>query len=168
MPNLDPSDPLVIGWREWLSLPELGITRIKAKIDTGARSSALHAFDIETFKRDGADFVRFWVHPDQRSRQGRVCAEAKLLDVRNIRNSGGQVQSRPLIQTIVMLGKRRWPIELSLTSRDEMGFRMLLGRQAVRHRFLVDSGKSYIQSSKRLLKRQTKVDSISEEVRSQP
>lgn len=141
-----------IGWREWLSLPDLNITGIKAKIDTGARSSALHAFDIEFFKRQDLDFVRFKVHPYQFNDADTIVAEAELLDIRNVRNSGGQSQSRPVIKTHVMLEGKRWPIELTLTNRDVMGFRMLLGRQAVRRRFLVDSGRSYLRSSKRTRK----------------
>ena len=136
-----------IGWREKVSLPDLGISSVKAKIDTGARSSALHAFDIELFKKDDVDFVRFKVHPVQRSRKKVVVAEAPLVDVREVRNSGGRAQSRPVILTTISLGGQQWPIELTLTNRKKMGFRMLLGRQGVRDRFLVDSGRSYVQSS---------------------
>ena len=137
----------MIGWREWLYLPDLEIASIKAKIDTGARSSALHAFDIKIFERQGRDLVRFKVHPHQHNDTDAIAAEAELLDIRDIRNSGGQEQFRPVIKTTVVLGEQRWPIELTLTNRDLMGFRMLLGRQAVRDRFLVNSGKSYLQSS---------------------
>jgi len=134
----------VIGWREWLALPDLGIPEIKAKIDSGARSSALHAFDVERFRRDGKAMVRFRVHPYQRdSRRGRV-AEAELLDERSVRNSGGHVERRPVIVTTAALGGRGFSIELTLTNRDEMGFRMLLGRQALRRRFLVDVGGSFL------------------------
>jgi hypothetical protein len=140
-------DSPVIGWREWLALPQLGIHQIKAKIDTGARSSALHAFDIETFTRQGKTWVRFNIHPHQHNNTDILTAEAELLDTRPVKNSGGQAQTRPVIQTSVALGGQQWPIELTLTSRDAMGFRMLLGRQAVRQRFLVDAGKSYVQSS---------------------
>ncbi|NEP62554.1 MAG: ATP-dependent zinc protease [Symploca sp. SIO2G7] len=141
-----------IGWREWISLPDLGMAGIKAKIDTGARSSTLHAFDIEVFKLNDSNFVRFKVCPYQFNDTDIVTAEAELLDIRNIRNSGGQSQSRPVIKTSVMLGEQLWPIELTLTNRDVMGFRMLLGRQAVRRRFLVDSGRSYLRSSRRTRK----------------
>ena len=137
----------IIGWREKVTLPKLDISTVKAKIDTGARSSALHAFDIELFKRGEVEFVRFKVHPVQRSRKKVVVAEAPLLEIREVRNSGGKAESRPVISTVVALGGKEWPIELTLTNRKQMGFRMLLGRQAVRRRFLVDSGKSYIQSS---------------------
>lgn len=139
----------VIGWREWVALPDLGIAGIKAKIDTGARSSAIHAFEVETFQEQGQCLVRFKVHPLQRDSLFAVAAMAPLADQRLIRNSGGQTQLRALIETSLKIGDQIWPIELSLTNRDVMGFRLLLGRQAIRHRFLVDSGRSYLQSSKR-------------------
>jgi hypothetical protein len=145
--TIEDTDLPIIGWRERLALPSLGITQIKAKIDTGARSSALHAFDIEPFTRQGRDWVRFKVHPHQHNNKDTILAEAELLDTRAVKNSGGQAQIRSVIQTSVVLGGQHWPIELTLTSRDAMGFRMLLGRQAVRQRFLVDAGKSYVQSS---------------------
>lgn len=147
----------IIGWRERVALPNLGISQIKAKIDTGARSSALHAFDVETFSRDGKTMVRFKVHPDQRNTHRTVSTEAELIDQRQVRNSGGHAQLRPVIQTMVELNGERWLIELTLTNRDVMGFRMLLGRQAVRKRFLVDAGRSFVQSStgKRKLKKMT-------------
>lgn len=147
----------IIGWRERVALPNLGISQIKAKIDTGARSSALHAFDVETFSRDGKTRVRFKVHPYQRDNHRTVCAEAELIDQRQVRNSGGHAQLRPVIQTMVELNGERWLIELTLTNRDVMGFRMLLGRQAVRKRFLVDAGRSFVQSStgKRKVKQTT-------------
>lgn len=139
---------LVIGWREWVSLPDLGIVNVKAKIDTGARSSAIHAFDIHTFCKEGKDMVRFSVHPYQRDSIRTVTAQAELLDQRHVRNSGGHAELRLVILTAVELQGNRWPIELTLTNRDVMGFRMLLGRQAVRQRFLVDPGNSYLLSAK--------------------
>lgn len=140
-------EPLpVIGWREQLALPELGIPEVKAKIDTGARSSALHVFDLEAFQEDGRMRVRFKVHPYQRDTDRTVLAQAELIDQRAVRNSGGYAQLRPVIQTLVELGEFAFPIELTLTNRDKMGFRMLLGRQAVRRRFLVDAGQSFLQS----------------------
>ncbi|NJL83286.1 MAG: ATP-dependent zinc protease [Chloroflexaceae bacterium] len=146
-PALGSEAPLtVIGWRESVALPELGIDDIKAKIDTGARSSALHAINIEQFQQDGRDMLRFQVHPYQRDCQHIVIAAAPLLEYREIRNSGGQTQCRPVIETPVRLGEKQWLIELTLTNRDVMGFRLLLGRQAVRQRFLVDAGKSFLQS----------------------
>ncbi|WP_159783767.1 ATP-dependent zinc protease family protein [Sodalinema gerasimenkoae] len=134
-----------IGWREWLTLPELGIRQIKAKIDTGARSSALHAYDIKEISPKGdRPRICFKVHPQQRDTIIVVTAEADVLDRREVRNSGGKAELRYVILTPVQLGQQQWPIELTLTNRDVMGFRMLLGRQAVRGRFLVDPGHSYL------------------------
>ena len=134
----------IIGWREWVALPDLGVPAIKAKIDTGARSSALHAFDLDRFERNGIPMVRFQAHPVQRNDDYIVTAEAILLEDRLVRNSGGQAEIRPVIETLVRVGGTVWAIELTLTNRDEMGFRMLLGRQAVRRRYLVDPGRSYL------------------------
>jgi hypothetical protein len=136
----------LIGWREILHLPDLNISNIKAKIDTGARSSALHAFDLHFFERDSTKMVRFKVHPYQKNSHTTVATEAILLEHRQVRNSGGHAQIRPVIKTMVHLGEFSWPIELTLTNRDVMGFRMLLGRQAVSKRFLVHAGHSFIQS----------------------
>lgn len=138
--------PAIIGWREWVALPALGVSALKAKVDTGARSSALHAFEVERFEgADGRAMVRFQAHPLQRNDDYRVIAEAPLLEERLVRNSGGQAELRPVIETVVQVGDALWAIELTLTNRDEMGFRMLLGRQAVRRRYLVDPGRSYLQ-----------------------
>ena len=142
------SELATIGWREWLALPELGIRAVKAKIDTGARSSALHAFDIELFNRGGEPMVRFRVHPWQRSTDETVASEAPLVGERLVRNSGGIESLRPVIVKPVELLGRRWPIEVTLTSRDYMGFRMLLGREAVRRRFLIDPGRSYLSGKR--------------------
>ena len=134
---------LVIGWREWLALPDLSIRRVKAKIDTGARSSSLHAFDIRPFTRDGKDMVSFRVHPLQRNSRRTVACEAEILEYRQVKSSTGHAQRRPVIVTTVRALGVSWPIELTLANRDEMGFRMLLGREAVRGRFLIDAGQSF-------------------------
>lgn len=134
---------LVVGWREWVGLPDLGIERIKAKVDTGARSSSLHAFDLQEVERDGAKWVRFKVHPVQRSNDRAVQVEAEVLDFRSVRSSSGKATLRPVIVTNIELLGSTWPVELTLANRDAMGFRMLLGRQAFRRRFLVDGGNSY-------------------------
>ena len=133
-----------IGWREWLALPGLGVERIKAKIDTGARSSTLHAFDVEHFERDGCPWVRFQVHPRQRDTTESLPCEAELVDERLVRSSVGQQQLRPVVRTEVHLMGQTWPIEVTLTRRDVMGFRMLIGRQALRGRFVVDPGRSFV------------------------
>lgn len=137
-----------IGWREWLALPELGIPWIKVKVDTGARTSALHAFKLRNFHREGQLWVRFDVHPEQRSSR-HVTVEARVVDERQVRPSTGLAQLRPVIETPVRLGGQTWPVEITLVRRDMMGFRMLLGRQAVRNRWLVDPGRSYLAGPRR-------------------
>ena len=133
-----------MGWREWVGLPQLDIEWIKVKVDTGARSSTLHAVDVRHFERDGAPWVRFDVHPYQRDGVTTSHCEAPLIDERQVRSSVGQTQRRPVIETVIRSGAREWPVELTLTNRDAMGFRMLLGRQAVRHHYMVDPGRSYV------------------------
>lgn len=140
----------VIGWREWIKLPQLGDFFIKAKIDSGARSSALHAQNIEEFKRNGSRWLKFEICPNQRRTDVIIQAEAELLDYRSVRSSSGKASVRPVIITEVELLGERWPIEITLTSRDEMGFRMLLGREAFRNRFLIDAGKSYYGGRKNI------------------
>ena len=136
----------VVGWREWLALPQLQVERIKVKIDTGARSSSLHAFDLEEFQRGNTKWLRFCIHPFQHSISERILAEAPLVEYRLVRSSSGHLADRPVIVTPIRLGAYEWPIELTLSTRDEMGFRMLLGRQAVRNRFFVHSGGSFLLS----------------------
>ncbi len=136
--------PRVIGWREWLAFPDLGIEYIKAKIDTGARTSALHAFDLERLEIDGRPWVRFRVHPIQGDSQTTVEVTAALAGERRVKPSNGQSALRPVIRTPVILGRHHWPIEMTLVNRDVMGFRMLLGRRAIRHRFVVDPSRSYL------------------------
>ena len=139
-----PKEPLKIGWREWVALPELDVRAIKAKIDTGARTSALHAYHIEPFRRAGALWLRFELHPMQRSEAMKVVCEARAADERMVRNSGGGVERRYVIRTSLRLGEEVWPIELALTNRDQMGFRMLLGRTALQGRALIEPGRSYL------------------------
>lgn len=135
----------LIGWREWVHLPDLlDGGWIKAKVDTGARTSALHAWDVERFERDGAPWVRFSVHPRQHDDDHVVQAEAALVEEREVRSSNGDVELRPVVRTTLALGDRRHDIELTLTKRDQMGFRMLLGRTGMARRLLVDPGSSYL------------------------
>ncbi|MDJ0509668.1 MAG: ATP-dependent zinc protease [Crocosphaera sp.] len=147
---------LIIGWREWLDLPDLDITGIKAKIDTGARSSALHAFDIKEMDKNGKKMVRFQVHPYQKDTETTINCEAELLEWRDVKDSGGHKQNRPAILTTVKVEGQIWKIELTLTNREVMGFRMLLGREAVCKRFLVDPGASYLLSNSKTIKHQQK------------
>jgi len=137
-----------IGWREWLALPELGIPAIKVKVDTGARTSALHAYFVETFRRDHANWVRFTVHPLRRRGDLVVTCAARLLDQRVVRDSGGHPERRYVIETPLRLGDLEWRAELTLTARDRMLFRMLLGRTALSDRFLVDPHASYLASTR--------------------
>ena len=133
-----------IGWREWVSLPGLGVKKIKVKVDTGARTSALHAHNLELEEREDEQWVKFYVHPLQRTKASGVLCEARVLGRRTVRDSGGKEEERYVVESTVRLGDRDWPIEITLTSRDTMGFRMLLGRTAIRRRYLVDSGRSYL------------------------
>jgi hypothetical protein len=144
-----------IGWREWVALPDLGVERIKVKVDTGARTSALHAFDVRVDETADPPRVRFKVHPIQRSTGETVTCEAPLVERRWVRSSNGKRERRPVIVTALGLLGERWPIEVTLTSRDMMGFRMLLGRQAIRRRVVVNPGRSFLASSERRKKRGT-------------
>ncbi len=133
-----------IGWREWVLLPDLGLPEIKAKIDTGARTSCLHAFSVEPFIKDGKQWVRFGIHPHQDDTETEVFSEAEVIDKRMISDSGGHKEERYVIATEVELANQRWPIEITLTNRDTMLFRMLLGRTAMASRIIVDPGKSFL------------------------
>ena len=121
-----------IGWREWLTLPELNIPAIKAKIDTGARTSALHAFFVQPFSAGGRKMVRFGVHPLQNRDDVEIICEHPIKDYRQISDSGGHREMRYVIESQVQLGDRIWPVEMTLTNRDSMKFRMLLGRTAMK------------------------------------
>ena len=144
MNRRDRPPPTMLGWREWVALPSWGVPAIKAKVDTGARTSALHAFDLETFERDDETWVRFLIHPWQRSNADEIEVVAPRCDVRRITSSSGSTDVRPVVHADVALGQAELAIEITLTRRDEMGFRMLLGRQALRGRFTVDPARSYL------------------------
>lgn len=143
---------LTLGWREWVGLPELGIDSIKAKLDTGALTSSLHAFDLHHFTRNGIEMVRFTIHPVQRTRKIVSIAEARMVDHRKVRTSSGHQELRPVIETQLKVGDQQWPIEITLTRRDSLGFRMLLGRRALRRRVLVDPGRSYQTGRKKKMR----------------
>ncbi len=153
-----------IGWREWIALPDFGVQSIKAKIDTGARTSSLHAFDIERFRSRGEDRVRFTIHPEQRTKAKAQRVEALLLDKRSVRPSSGESEMRHVVEVTIELMGSRWPVELTLTRRDAMGFRMLLGRQALRGHVIIDPGRSFlngrrVKGTRRLKKKKPKAKS---------
>ena len=133
-----------IGWREWIQLPELKLPEIKAKIDTGARTSCLHAFSVEPFEKNGCEWVRFGIHPHQEDIDTEVFCEAKVFDKRTVTDSGGHKEERYVIKTDIILADQNWPIEITLTNRDTMLFRMLLGRTAMENKIVVNPGKSFL------------------------
>jgi hypothetical protein len=141
--------PQMVGWRERAALPDLGIRLIKCKVDTGARTSSLHAFDVATFERNGSTWVRFGVHPRRRDDETEIWCESEILGERSVTNSGGASELRIVLRTRVRIGEQIWPIELNLTDRSTMGYRMLLGRTALDHRFLVDPSSSWLQGRPR-------------------
>lgn len=133
-----------IGWREWVQMPELGIEEIKAKVDTGADASSLHAFNIERFSDNGVPMVRFELHPRQRKKRPIISCVAEVVGEKKVKNPGGRTETRPVIQTTLVVAGKKLEAKVNLTTRDEMTFRMLLGRRTIRKKFLVDPGKSYL------------------------
>jgi hypothetical protein len=149
------NDKQILGWREWIGFPNLGIPQVKAKVDTGARTSCLHAFLVETFEREGEAWVHFDMHPIQGNTDHVLHCEAPLLERRIIRDSGGHEEMRYVIETTVRVGDSHQLIEVTLTDRDNMKFRALLGRSAISGRYMVDCQRSYVQGKRnRLRKRQ--------------
>lgn len=140
-----------IGWREWVSLPELGIQKIKAKIDTGARTSALHAFALHPFKEGEKFKIRFDIHPIQNNTTEVLTCTADIIDKRTVSDSGGHTEERYVICTPITIGTDTWLIEITLTERDSMLFRMLLGRSAIRKRFIINPGRSFLSTKKVIL-----------------
>ncbi len=140
----------VLGWREWVSLPELGIAAIKAKVDTGAKTSALHAHYIRPFEENGQLWVTFGLHPHQKDTASSIDCIARVKDRRPVTDSGGHTERRFVIETSVCMNHRRFPIEITLTDRENMRFRMLLGRSALKGLFLVDSQQSFLLGGSRL------------------
>lgn len=134
-----------LGWKEWVAMPEIGVPALRAKVDTGARTSALNARGIEPFARDGRNWVRFSLRPDRRRAREIECT-APVTDVRVVKDSGGHAEERYVIETPVRLGVREdtWPIEITLANRSGMQFAMLLGRTAMRRRFAVDPARSFV------------------------
>ena len=151
------SELLIVGWREWVKLSDLKLQNIKAKVDTGARTSCLHAFSIRPFMQDGQQKVEFQIHPKQRNNELVQTCTANVIDQRIVTDSGGHKEERWVIETMLNIGTHAWPIEVTLSSRDNMMFRMLIGRTALRGRAVVDSGRSYLLG-KKIKKRQRKQD----------
>lgn len=141
---MKPQAKLEVGWREWVSLPDLGLAGIKAKVDTGARTSALHAHQVRTFRRKGERWVRFRIWPLQRTKAPELVCEARVLERRLVADSGGHRELRFVIQTRLAIGNLEYPIEMTITRRDTMLFRMLLGRTAMKGRVTVNPGHSYL------------------------
>jgi hypothetical protein len=137
-----------IGWREWVSLPELGIEKIKAKVDTGARTSALHAFSLNPFFEDGMQKIQFNIHPFQRCSEPTISCIAHVVDKRIVTDSGGHEEERFVIQTPITIAGQTWSIEITLTERESMLFRMLLGRSALRKRFIINPARSFVTKVK--------------------
>jgi hypothetical protein len=133
-----------IGWREWIVFPDFEHVMVKAKVDSGARSSSLHAEAITFVKRKRSQYVQFLLLPLQKSKRGAVQVTAPLVDVRHIRSSNGQVEKRPVITVPIVLHDQLFETEITLSQRDLMGFRMLLGRQALKGRFTIDVNHSYV------------------------
>ncbi len=136
-----------IGWREWVEFPEFKNIKLKAKVDSGARTSSLHAHKVKIVQRRGRTKVRFEVYPNQKDQKEMLTVEAPLVDCRSVKSSSGHVEKRHIITTKIKIGEESWPIEISLTNRDLMGFRMLLGRQALRNRFTIDVSKSFLATN---------------------
>ncbi len=143
------NDLKVIGWREWVALPELGIDQIKCKVDTGAKTSSLHAYFIEPFKRSGNQYVRFGLHPVQKNSKIKKTCTGKIVDQREITDSGGHRELRYVISTRIKLNKEIIEAEITLTNRDSMSFRMLLGRDAIKNHFIVNPARSYLIGKKK-------------------
>lgn len=135
------SDKILIGWKEWCSLPDLKIPAIKAKIDTGAKTSCLHAIEIEPFKKNTIQWVRFILDPLQGDAKVLIKCNARVVDTRLITSSSGHKELRFIIQTMLHLGASKWPIEISLSNRESMRFRMLLGRDALKTHAIIDPAK---------------------------
>ena len=135
---------IAVGWREWMALPDLGIEHIKVKVDTGARTTALHAFYIDHYIRQDKEWIRFGIHPLQRSKKKVVDCKSPVKDRRIVTDSGGHKEYRYVIETLLSMANATWSAELTLTDRDTMKFRMLLGRTALLGRFIVDPSTSYL------------------------
>ena len=134
----------VIGWREWVSLPYLRIQKIKAKIDTGAKTSAIHAFNIKYEKDEGKTFIKFDVYNHPNNTDSIISIKKRLVGKASVKSSNGLSELRPVIKTKINIGDYVFPIKITLTKRHNMKFRLLIGREALNNRFVVDTGHSYL------------------------
>lgn len=138
---------ITIGREEWCALPELGLPAIKARIDSGAKTSALHAFNIQSFEENDIRYVHFDIHPIDNTRRVVQSCRGMVVDIRGVKSSSGAVEKRPVIRTTISLGGQSWSIEVTLTNRDAMGYRMLIGREAMQDRVLIDPDGSMLLGS---------------------
>ena len=145
-----PEPNMVIGACEWVALPDLGIDRLRARVDTGAKSCALHASDIEAFERDGRSWVRFRVHMGHPEPNRWLACEAPLRAVRRVRNTSGEMEDRYTIRTTIVIGHSRWAVDITLTNRERMNYRMLLGRKAMENHALIYPARTFLQGKPRL------------------
>ena len=139
---------LIVGWKEWIELPELGVHGIKAKIDTGAATSSVHAYDIKYVRHNGEMYVKYCLHPIQKSKKISIPCLSKLIDERKVRSSSGQMELRPVVRTILKISNFQWEIDLNLTNRDSMGMRMLIGREALETKALVNPAHKFLLGKK--------------------
>ena len=140
--------PITVGWREWISLPDLDVPAVKAKFDTGARTSSLHTFLIEPYEDGGKSMIRFGVHPLQRRDDVAIICHAEVVDRRWTTDSGGGREKRYVIGTTISMAGRKWPIELNLTNREDLRFRFLVGRTTMEGMIIVDPLRSYVLGRK--------------------
>ena len=147
------TNKIIVGWREWVSLPDLGIKSIKAKMDTGAKTSALHTYFIEPINNSERPMVRFGIHPMQKSVKNDTICIADIVDERRIVDSGGHPELRYIIRTSILVGNKKWPVDLSLTNREQMRFRLLIGRAAISEQLIIDPKLSFTLGRPLKLKR---------------
>jgi len=138
----------ILGWREYCSLPSLGCKKIKVKVDSGAKTSSLHAYNLKYYKRNNKQYVKFDIHTFENKTPVSIETKARVLEFRKVKSSNGHVEERPVVETEIILLGETWKIELTLTNRDEMGFKMLLGREAIKKRFLINPAKSFLCNKK--------------------
>ena len=141
---MNTDDQIELGWREWISLPTLGIQNLLAKVDTGAKTCALHAFYVDPFDNEGEEWIRFGLHPLRKSKKKVIHCSARINDFRSVRDSGGNEEKRYTIETPVILGENTFFCEMTLTNRDSMRYRFLLGRNALRIKYLVNPARSCV------------------------